>query len=63
MAAASWKRSASLTDVLQGISESKDEVVKYGECMKVVAVKGTQCELCDLCFHCKCENIVEDTIS
>jgi hypothetical protein len=36
----------------------RDEVVKY---KKVVAAKGIQCELCDLWFHCKCENIVEDT--
>jgi hypothetical protein len=61
MAAASWKGSASLADAKLAISESKDEVVKCGECKKVVADKGIQCELCDLWFHCKCINIVEDT--
>jgi hypothetical protein len=61
MAAASQKGSASTIDAKQVVSESKDEVVKCGECKKIVADKSIQCKLCELWFHCKSENMAEDT--
>jgi hypothetical protein len=41
----------------------KDELEKCGECKNVVAnsEKAVQCELCNLWFHCRCEEIHEDS--
>lgn len=41
----------------------KEELEKCGECKSVVAntEKAVQCELCNLWFHCKCEEIHEDS--
>ena len=41
----------------------KEELEKCGDCKSVVAntEKAVQCELCNLWFHCKCEEIHEDS--
>ena len=41
----------------------KQELQKCGECKNNVTntEKAVQCELCELWFHCKCEEIQEDT--
>jgi chemotaxis regulatin CheY-phosphate phosphatase CheZ len=59
MAAASRKGSSSVEASLP--SESKEEPIRCGECRKLVTDKGIQCEICELWFHCKCENVAEET--
>jgi hypothetical protein len=56
MAAASRKGSSSVE-----VGDGKEEPVRCGECRKVVMDKVTQCEICELWFHCKCENVAEET--
>jgi hypothetical protein len=56
MAAASRKGSSSVE-----VGDGKQEPVRCGECRKVVMDKGIQCEICELWFHCKCENVAEET--
>jgi hypothetical protein len=56
MAAASRKGSSSVE-----VGDGKEEPVRCGECRKVVMDKGIQCEICELWFHCKCENVAEET--
>jgi hypothetical protein len=44
-------------------SEPKSEEGRCGECKKVIGrtEKAVLCELCELWFHCRCENVADDT--
>lgn len=46
-----------------GEAEAKAEIGKCGECKKTVGRndKAVECELCEMWFHCRCENVAEDT--
>lgn len=45
------------------LSETKGEEGKCGECKRAIGRgdKAVQCELCELWFHCRCENVADDT--
>jgi hypothetical protein len=58
--------SAEAKGVLSTVEEARDvreELDKCGECKKVVGKgeKGVQCEICEIWFHCRCEEVEEDT--